>query len=56
MHARKSRPSYVFHEGLLDGRPRTADAIAMSSCELAVIERRDFVPFLSSHPDVILKF
>jgi CRP/FNR family transcriptional regulator, cyclic AMP receptor protein len=53
----------LFHEGevfgeiaLLDGRPRTADAIAMSDCELVVIERRDFVPFLSSHPDVMLKF
>lgn len=53
----------IFHEGeifgeiaLLDGRPRTADATAMSDCELVVIERRDFVPFLSSHPDVMLKF
>ena len=53
----------LFHEGevfgeiaLLDGRPRTADATAMSDCELVVIERRDFVPFLSSHPDVMLKF
>jgi len=43
----------IFHEGeifgeiaLLDGRPRTADATAMSDCELIVIERRDFVPFL----------
>src|SRR5262245_15721978 len=52
----------VFREGdvfgeiaLLDGRPRTADATAMSDCELAVIERRDFVPFLSSNPDVMLK-
>src|SRR6266481_308000 len=53
----------LFHEGevfgeiaLLDGRPRTADAVAMSDCELVVIERRDFVPFLSGHPDVMLKF
>ena len=53
----------LFHEGevfgeiaLLDGRPRTADATAMSDCELVVIERRDFVPFLSGHPDVMLKF
>jgi CRP-like cAMP-binding protein len=28
----------------------------MSDCELIVIERRDFVPFLSSHPDVTIKF
>src|SRR5262249_56729246 len=33
-----------------------AEATAMSDCELVVIERRDFVPFLSSHPDVMLKF
>ena len=53
----------IFHEGdmfgeiaLLDGRPRTADATAMSDCELIVIERRDFVPFLQDHPDVTLKF
>src|SRR5437867_915806 len=53
----------IFREGeifgeiaLLDGRPRTADATAMSACELVVIERRDFVPFLSGHPDVMLKF
>ena len=53
----------VFYEGdvfgeiaLLDGQPRTADAIAMSDCELIVIERRDFVPFLRDHPDVMLKF
>jgi CRP-like cAMP-binding protein len=52
----------IFREGdvfgeiaLLDGRPRTADATAMSDCELVVIERRDFVPFLSSNPDVTLK-
>ncbi len=53
----------IIHEGeifgeiaLLDGRPRTADAAAMSDCELIVIERRDFVPFLRSQPDVALKF
>jgi CRP/FNR family transcriptional regulator, cyclic AMP receptor protein len=53
----------IFHEGevfgeiaLLDGQPRTADATAMSDCELAIIERRDFVPFLKDRPDVTLKF
>src|SRR6516162_10304874 len=51
------REGEIFGEiALLDGRPRTADAVAMSDCELMVIERRDFVPFLSSHPDVMLKF
>ena len=53
----------IFREGdlfgeiaLLDGRPRTADAIAMSDCELIVIERRDFIPFLQDNPDVTFKF
>jgi CRP/FNR family transcriptional regulator, cyclic AMP receptor protein len=53
----------IFHEGdvfgeiaLLDGRPRTADATAMSDCELIVIERRDFVRFLTGNPEVTLKF
>jgi CRP/FNR family cyclic AMP-dependent transcriptional regulator len=51
------REGEVFGEiALLDGRPRTADATAMSDCELIIIERRDFVPFLSGHPDVTIKF
>src|ERR1700693_5262668 len=29
---------------LLDGRPRTADVVAVTDCELMVINRRDFVP------------
>jgi CRP-like cAMP-binding protein len=50
-------PGDVFGEiALLDGHPRTADATAMSACELVVIERRDFVPFLRDHPEVVLKF
>ena len=50
------REGEVFGEiALLDGRPRTANATAMSDCELMVIERRDFVPFLRSQPDVTLK-
>ena len=47
----------IFGEiALLDGHPRTADAIAMSDCQLMIIERRDFVQFLRSQPDVTLKF
>lgn len=40
---------------LLDGRPRTADAVAMTDCELMVIDRRDFIPVLHREPDVALK-
>jgi CRP/FNR family transcriptional regulator, cyclic AMP receptor protein len=52
----------IMHEGdifgeiaLLDGHPRTADATAMTDCELMVIERRDFLPFLRSQPDLAIK-
>jgi CRP-like cAMP-binding protein len=47
----------IFGEmALLDGRPRSADAVAMSDCELMVIDRRDFIPFLRREPDIALKF
>jgi len=47
----------IFGEiALLDGRPRTADAVAVDDCELMVIDRRDFIPFLREQPDIALKF
>jgi CRP/FNR family cyclic AMP-dependent transcriptional regulator len=50
------REGEIFGEiALLDGRPRTADATAMTDCELVVIERREFVTFLRGEPDVMLK-
>jgi CRP-like cAMP-binding protein len=39
----------------LDGRPRTADAVAITDCELFVIERRDFLPLLREEPEIALK-
>jgi CRP/FNR family transcriptional regulator, cyclic AMP receptor protein len=46
----------IFGEiALLDGRDRTADAIAMSDCELLVLNRRDFMPFLQRRPEVCIK-
>ena len=46
----------IFGEiALLDGRPRTADAIATTDCELFVIERRDFLPLLREEPEIALK-
>lgn len=45
----------VFGEvALLDGRPRTADAVAFTDCRLMAIERRDFIPILRSHPEVAI--
>ena len=50
------KPGQVFGEvALLDCRARTADAVAMTDCELMVIDRRDFIPFLQREPDVVLK-
>ena len=50
------KPGQVFGEvALLDCRARTADAVAMTDCELMVIDRRDFIPLLNREPDVALK-
>ncbi|MBW7851984.1 MAG: Crp/Fnr family transcriptional regulator [Rhodospirillales bacterium] len=47
------KPGDVFGEiALLDGEPRTADAVAMETCELLILERRHFLPFLDRHPRV----
>jgi CRP/FNR family transcriptional regulator, cyclic AMP receptor protein len=40
---------------LLDGKERTADAIAHTDCTLLVIDRRDFMPFLNDHPQIALR-
>src|SRR5712692_763195 len=45
-------PGEVFGEiALLDGKERTADARAMTACDLAVLERRDVLEFLGRQPD-----
>jgi CRP/FNR family transcriptional regulator, cyclic AMP receptor protein len=49
-------PGEIFGEiALLDGQPRTADAVALSACELMVIERRDFLAFMRGEPKVAMK-
>ena len=49
-------PGEVFGEiALLDGSDRTADAVTLEECELLVLERRDFVPFLGRHPEACMK-
>jgi CRP/FNR family transcriptional regulator, cyclic AMP receptor protein len=46
----------IFGEmALLDGRPRSADAVAITDCELFVIERRDFLPLVREEPEIALK-
>jgi CRP-like cAMP-binding protein len=49
------RPGEVFGEiALLDGADRTADATAVSDCELLVLDHRDFIPFLERRADLCL--
>ena len=48
-------PGEIFGEfALLDGGERSADAIAMTDCELLVLRRRDFIPILENHPDMCM--
>jgi CRP-like cAMP-binding protein len=50
------RPGELLGEvALLDGKERSADATALTKCELVVLERRDVVTFLERRPDVCLK-
>jgi CRP/FNR family transcriptional regulator, cyclic AMP receptor protein len=45
----------IFGEiALLDGQPRTADAVAVTDCELFIIERRDFLPLMKEEPEIAL--
>jgi CRP/FNR family transcriptional regulator, cyclic AMP receptor protein len=45
----------IFGEiALLDGEERSADAVAMTDCELLVLHRRDFMPILEKHADICL--
>ncbi len=40
---------------MLDGKDRTADAVAMTECDLLAIDRRDFVPFVRANPEIALR-
>jgi CRP-like cAMP-binding protein len=43
----------IFGEiALLDGKSRTADAIAMADCELMKIDRRNFMPLVREQPEI----
>jgi CRP-like cAMP-binding protein len=37
---------------LLDGEPRTADAVALEETDLLVLDRARFQPFLAANPDI----
>jgi CRP/FNR family cyclic AMP-dependent transcriptional regulator len=66
IHVRSARDKHVvfclLREGdifgelaWLDGHARSTDAVALTDCELLVIERRNLVPLLNSHPEIALK-
>jgi CRP-like cAMP-binding protein len=40
---------------LLEGRPRSADAVALDDCDMVVVQRRDFLPFLERHPEIAIR-
>jgi CRP-like cAMP-binding protein len=40
---------------VLDGKPRSADGVALTNVDLLVLDRREFLPFLEQHPKVCLK-
>lgn len=49
-------PGQVFGEmTLVDGEPRSADAVAAKPSELLTVLRRDFLPVLSRHPEAALE-
>ncbi len=46
----------VFGEiAMLDGGVRSADAVAVTNCDLVILERRDIVPFLLQRPELCLR-
>ena len=49
-------PGEVFGEiALLDGLPRTADAVAMAESTVMQIRRRDFMPLLKREPEIAIR-
>ncbi len=49
-------PGAVFGEvAFADGGTRTADIIAVEPVELLALARRDLLPFLQSHPEIMLQ-
>ncbi len=49
-------PGEIFGEiALLDGQERSVDATAIDACEILLIDRRDFIPFLIDHPAIAIR-
>jgi CRP/FNR family cyclic AMP-dependent transcriptional regulator len=41
---------------MLDGKARTADVTANTNCEIFILDRREFLPFVRSQPALAMKF
>lgn len=52
--ARADAGEIVGDMAVLDGLPRSADAVAEGDCELLVITRQDFLPFLERRPEALM--
>jgi CRP-like cAMP-binding protein len=49
-------PGEIFGEiALIDGKPRSADAMALGPCSLLAIQRGDFIPFLKQNPEIAVQ-
>jgi len=49
-------PGEIFGEvALIDGVERTADAVALETTELLILDRKDFLPYLESRPDICVQ-
>jgi CRP/FNR family transcriptional regulator, cyclic AMP receptor protein len=50
-------PGEIFGEvAVLDGQARSADCTANTNCEIFIIDRREFLPFVRSQPALAMKF
>jgi CRP-like cAMP-binding protein len=50
-------PGELFGEiAVLDGQARTADATANTNCEIFIIDRREFLPFVRNQPTLSIRF
>lgn len=50
------RGGEIFGEiALIDGGERTADAIAMTDCDVLIVDHRDFIPFLEHRGELCVK-
>jgi CRP/FNR family cyclic AMP-dependent transcriptional regulator len=46
---------YIGDMALLDGEPRSADAVAAEDCRVLILPREDFVRFVETHPRAAMR-